>query len=218
MLSGDVRLGATGAAAKAVCILVHGRGQSPEEMEEQILSRLSAADIAFVLPRAAGRTWYDARATDHLTDETRRQLIAATGHLRAAIESAKEEFPGRPMLLAGFSQGACLSIEYLCAGLPSPEALVAFTGCRVGTSADDRADAFPRDLPVYLSGADADPWIPLSAFAEAAVSLGRAGAALRADVFPGRGHEVSDGEIAMLSAILSDLAQGSRPAMIAARP
>ncbi len=72
-------------------------------------------------------------------------------------------------------------------------------------------------LPVYLTGSDADPWIPVAAFAEAAAAFGSQGAALRCDVFPGRPHEVSPPERAMLAALLSDLSQGRRPAMVAAR-
>ena len=63
-------------------------------------------------------------------------------------------------------------------------------------------------LPVYLTGGDADPWIPVSAFAEAAAAVGGAHARLRADLFPGRGHEVSAAEIAVLDAMLADLAAG----------
>ncbi|RUX41050.1 phospholipase, partial [Mesorhizobium sp. M7A.F.Ca.CA.002.09.1.1] len=77
--------------------------------------------------------------------------------------------------------------------------------------------AAPAGMPIYLSGGDADPWIPVSAFADAAQSLGRIGASLRADLFPGRGHEVSDAEIAMLGTILDDLAAGRGPRMEAAR-
>ena len=39
----------------------------------------------------------------------------------------------------------------------------------------------------------------------------------RADLFPGRAHEVSDAEIGMLDAILADLAAGRPPAMGAVR-
>ena len=74
-----------------------------------------------------------------------------------------------------------------------------------------RPSALPAGLPVYLTGGSNDPWIPVSAFAEAAAELGRGEAALRMDVFPGRPHEVSAPEIAMLDAVLTDLAAGRAP-------
>ena len=95
--------------------------------------------------------------------------------------------------------------------------MAALTGCRVGVPADGRSASAPAGTPVYLSGGDADPWIPVSAFADAAQSLGARGVKLRADLLPGRAHEVSDAEIAMLDAMLADLAAGQRPAMGAAR-
>lgn len=216
-VGGPLRLGARGQEAKAICVFVHGRGQSPEEMQGHVLARLAAPGVAFILPRAPTGAWYAARAVDPLTQVARAELSEAVDHLAAAIAAGRAELPGLPLLLAGFSQGACLSIEYVCAGLPPPEALAALTGCRVGVASDNRPDAMPAGLPVYLSGGDADPWIPVEAFADAALSLGRAGAKLRADLFPGRGHEVSDAEIAMLEAMLADLAGGRSPHMEAAR-
>jgi phospholipase/carboxylesterase len=205
------------ARAKVLCIFVHGRNQSPEEMEAAVIRRLSARDVAFALPRAGERTWYHARAVDPLTDATRAELSASMRGLAAAVGELRARAPGRPLVLAGFSQGACLTLEHAFSGQGAPDAAVAFTGCRVGVMADDRAAALPSGLPVYLSAGSADPWIPVAAFAEAAAALGQAEARLRCDVFPGRAHEVSDAEIAMLDSVLTDLAAGHAPLMEAPR-
>jgi phospholipase/carboxylesterase len=206
-----VRLGAAVDGARALCILAHGRNQSPEDMEAAVVRRLSTPDVAFVLPRAGDKCWYRALAIDPLATETRAELGKSLADLAALAESLRDEAPGRPLVLAGFSQGACLSLEHAFTGTAVPDAVVAFTGCRVGAAADARPSALPAGLPVYLTGGSDDPWIPVSAFAEAALELGRAGAALRMDVFPGRPHEVTTPEIAMLDAILADLAAGHAP-------
>ena len=210
-----LHLGADLARAKAVCVFVHGRGQSPEEMADHVIRHLPQ-DMAYVLPRAEGGAWYAARAVDPLTDDTASELEASLAQLRSVITSARAA-SSAPLVLAGFSQGACLSLELACSGLASPDTVVAFTGCRVGTPADNRPRALSRGLPVYLTGGDADPWIPVTAFAEAVADLGSQGAALRADLFPGRGHEVSAAERAMLAAILTDLASGHLPGLAAPR-
>ncbi|MCZ7889477.1 MULTISPECIES: alpha/beta hydrolase [Agrobacterium] len=212
-----LRSGPEGSQAKAICVFIHGRNQSPEEMQRHVLARLSAKAVAFALPRAPLGQWWDARAIDPLTPESRTQLLTAIDHLDSVLATVRVELPGRPVLLAGFSQGACLAIEYLCTGRTPPDAVAAFTGCRVGTSDDERPEAIPVGMPVYLSGGDEDPWIPVSAFTGAALSLGRRGARLRADVFPGRGHEISDAEITMLEGLLEDLVAGKQPGMGAAR-
>jgi phospholipase/carboxylesterase len=210
-------LGVSPDRARVQCILVHGRGQTPEDMEAAVVRRLSAPDVAFALPRAGGKSWYAARAVDPLTDATRAELGLSLEGLAKAVTDARASAKSCPLVLAGFSQGACLSLELGFAGGAAPDALVALTGCRVGAADDDRPGALPAGLPVYLSGGDADPWIPVAAFAEAVADLGRSGARLRADLFPGRAHEISDAEIAMLDSVLADLAAGLAPRLEAAR-
>ncbi len=194
-------------AALALCVLVHGRGQTPEDMDEAIIRHLTVAGVAFALPRAAGKSWYTARAVDPLTPLTRDQLGQSLMQLGQAMDVARAAVAGRPLMLAGFSQGACLSIEHVARGAAA-QALVAFTGCRVGVVADARPAVALAGLPVYLTGGDADPWIPVAAFADAVGEFGRMGAMLRADLFPGRAHVVSAPELAMLDSILGDLASG----------
>jgi phospholipase/carboxylesterase len=199
------------AQARVVCVFVHGRTQSPEEMEEHVVRHLTVPGVAWVLPRAAGRVWYAARAVDPLTDDTRTALAAARAQVARDVAAARAAAPGAPLVLAGFSQGACLTLEYLLAGGGGVDAAAAFTGCRVSVPADDLPRADLAGLPVYLTGGDADPWIPVDAFAAAAGALGHARAALRADLFPGRPHEVSAPERAVLAAMLTALAEGRAP-------
>lgn len=210
-----LHVGADPAEAKALCVFVHGRGQSPEAMVDHVVRHLPQ-DVAYALPRAKGGSWYVARAVDPLNTVTRDELDASLAQVEAAIADLCRA-SARPVLLAGFSQGACLSLELACAGRVRPDGVAALTGCRVGRPDDTRPAALAAGLPVYLTGGDRDPWIPLSAFAEAAADLGGQGAALRADLFPGRAHEVSAGEIAMLAAMLGDLGEGRAPRMEAPR-
>jgi phospholipase/carboxylesterase len=191
--------------AASACVLVHGRGQSPEIMREHVLARIKTRDVHFVLPRASTGSWYDAKAIDPLTPATRRQLSSSLQVLRQVIEQLPRNMP---LLLAGFSQGACLSLEYAMAHGPWHGGLACFTGCRVGAANDQRAQSDLAGMPVYLSGSDADPWIPVKAFAEASEALALARARLRCDIIPGRGHEVSATEAAILDATLSQISAG----------
>ncbi len=216
-IADTVFAGMDAAKAKVLCIFVHGRNQSPEEMEAAMIRRLSAPDVAFALPRAVGKSWYNARAIDPLTVTTRTELGQSLDGLGIVIADLRAKAPGVPLVLAGFSQGACLSLEHIFTGQQTPDAVAAFTGCRVGVSGDDRPSQLPPGLPVYLSAGSADPWIPVQAFADTVTELGRAEAKLRADVFPSRPHEVSAAEIAMLDGLLMDLAAGRRPRMEAPR-
>lgn len=210
-------LGVAPDRAKVLCIFVHGRNQSPEEMEMAVIRHLAATDVAYALPRAQEKCWYNALAVAPRTVQTEAELHASLTGLRDLVRRMRALAPGRPLVLGGFSQGACLSIEHAFGGLNSPDALIAFTGCRVGVVGDVRDERLADQLPVYLTAGSADPWIPLNAFAEATVELGRGGARLRTDVFPARPHEVCAAEIAMLDLTLAELAAGRRPTWGAAR-
>lgn len=52
--------GARLASARVVVILVHGRGQSPADMETQVVRRIGLPDVAYLAPAAEGQTWYPA--------------------------------------------------------------------------------------------------------------------------------------------------------------
>jgi phospholipase/carboxylesterase len=202
-------LGAAPEEALVHCVFIHGRTQSPEDMQEQVISRLkSTAGVSFVLPRARGNSWYAARATDVLTGDTRHQLDQSVAHVRALVAGLTGgRHHAKPLVLAGFSQGACLALEYSMRHGPWNGAMVNFTGCRVGTQSCDRPFADLDRMRVYLTGSDKDSWIPVDAFANAACELARARARLNCDVIPDRAHEVSPREIAKLDDILTDMAR-----------
>lgn len=199
-------LGVSPEEALVHCIFIHGRTQSPEDMREQVISRLKTRGVAFVLPRARGNSWYDARATDVLTPTTRHQVAQSVAHVRALVTRLADgrDYP-KPLVIGGFSQGACLTLEYAMRHGPWNGAMASLTGCRVGTSTCDRPFADLDCMPAYLTGSDKDPWIPVDAFASAAATLARARSRLTCAVIPDRAHEVSDREIATLDEMLVGL-------------
>ena len=201
----QTRIIAAQPTARVTCVVVHGRGQSQDDMMDMIVGRLDRSDVRYVLPKSDDVGWYAARAIDPLTDTTRAELQAALTLLDEVMSEAAA--PGLPVLLAGFSQGACLAVEYLMTRGPVPAAAALLTGCRVGTRGDGLPLSDLRGLPVYASCGDDDPWIPAQSHFEMLGDLTRAGARLRMDMFPGRPHDVAPAEIAVLSGMLADLAQ-----------
>ena len=90
---GTLRLAPSGSEAKAICVFVHGRGQSPGEMQSHVVARLSAPSVTFILPRAPRGAWWDARAVDPLTPVARAQLSDALDHLAAVMAAARAAAP-----------------------------------------------------------------------------------------------------------------------------
>ena len=106
-----------------------------------------------------------------------------------------------------------MALEYALRRGPWAGALAVLTGCRVGAPTPGLPVADLAGMPAYLSGADADPHIPLPAVAGAVLALGQARARLRVDLFPGRPHTVSQAEAAVLAGLLRDLAGGREPSL-----
>ena len=205
-MAGSLALGVAPSRAKALCVFVHGRTRSPEAMQAAVIGHLTAPDVACVLPRAAGESWYSSRAIDPLNGTARGELARSTADVARAVVALQGAAPGVPLVLAGVSQGACLALELAFSGTVAVQAVVALTRCRVGSDASDRPAGLPVGLPVWLTAGQDDPWIPLSAVAQAVVVPGQAGAQVRAAIFPARPHEISTAEIALLDGILGGLA------------
>lgn len=193
--------------ADVVCIVVHGRNQTQADMMTSIVDRIDLPNVRFVLPKSDGDGWYAARAIDPLTDQTVNELQSSVNEVGELIMRARADTPDRPLLLCGFSQGACLAMELLMRQPAIANAACLLTACRVGAQTDTRPLAQLDGLPIYASCGDDDPWIPQDAYHRMLEDLTRAGARIRTDMFPGRPHEITDTEISVLADMLGDLAQ-----------
>ncbi|SFQ30661.1 phospholipase/carboxylesterase [Roseivivax halotolerans] len=207
-MSDLVTQGAGPAAAKAVALVLHGRGQAPDYMLDNLVRRLSVEGVRYVLPASKGEGWYDAKAVETLTEDTETQLRAALKVVADAEAAARADCPDCPVVLIGFSQGACLVIEHLMRG-GLADAAAMLTGCRVGAASEDLPRAELPGLPIYCSNGDEDPWIPAWAFQDAVSDLVACGARVRSDVLPGRDHEISALEASVVDALLSDVVRGT---------
>jgi len=203
-----VTVGVEAETAQVVCVFVHGRTQSPAEMIEQVIRHLDAPTTHFVLPKSDGAAWYNARAIDPLTAEARTEMDASLDILAQTIAIACAQSPQARLVLAGFSQGACLIIEYMMRCGPWDGAACLFTGCRVGVATDDRPIAALLNMPIYASNGNTDPWIPAANYMEMCLTLMESGARLRTDVFPGREHGTSPTECQALNSMLMEVAAG----------
>ena len=203
-----IYLGASNDDADVLCIVVHGRNQTQQDMVTSIVDRLAVPGVRFALPKSDDLGWYAARAVDPLTDATLTELHTGVRQITAVIRNEMEKTPDRPVMLCGFSQGACIGMELLMCQPSLVDAACLLTACRVGAETD-KLPLLPLDgLPIYATCGDNDPWIPQEAYHRMLVDLTRAGARVRTDMFPGRPHEVTDTEIGFISGMLRDVAAG----------
>src|SRR5687767_1052647 len=100
------------ADAVAVAVLVHGRGAGPESMLE-LARALALEDAVYVVPVAAGRTWYPQRFIER-REVNEPWLSFALEACDAVVgRLAGDGWPPERLALVGFSQGACLTLDYV---------------------------------------------------------------------------------------------------------
>lgn len=116
-------------------------------------------------------------------------------------------------MLAGFSQGACLVADHLLRRPRRWGGAVVWTGAALGPPGTawppPSPPSSPRPLaglPVLVTNADADAWVPLAATEELAAVLRGHGAEVELRVQPGPAHEVADDEVDVAAALLRRLA------------
>jgi predicted esterase len=190
-------------SAKAAMVMIHGRGATAES----ILALVDAIDtpgFAYLAPQASGNTWYPNSflapiPTNEPGISSGLQLIDEIIH---SIEAAGID-ASRIMIL-GFSQGACLSLEYAARHARRFGGLCGLSGGLIGP------DDTPRDYagsfsgtPVFLGCSDVDSHIPAKRVEETAVILKRMKAEVTMRLYPGMGHLVNDDEIAEVKRMMT---------------
>jgi len=200
--------GAPLARAKAAMIMLHGRGAGAEDMVA-LADVLAQPDLAYLAPQAAGHTWYPYPFTAPI-ERNEPWLSSALGVIDGLLSSLGEAgFPPERVVLLGFSQGACLGLEYAARHAHRYGGVVGLSGGLIGP------DGTPRDYPgslagtpVFLGCSDIDPHIPLARVRETTAVLRRLGAAVDERIYTGMGHLINEDEIRFVRGLLAALVHG----------
>ncbi len=181
--------------ARAAMILVHGRGASAEDILS-LAREIHHPDYAFLAPQAAGHTWYPLGFMSPI-EQNEPYLSSALQLLGTIVEQvAAAGIPREKLILLGFSQGACLSLEFAARNARRYGGICGLTGGLIGP------DGTPRDYsgslagtPVFIGSANPDPHIPVSRVDETAIVLEQLGAKVTKRIYPGMGHTVNAEEL-----------------------
>jgi phospholipase/carboxylesterase len=194
-----VRLGPPPGEARLTTVLVHGRDQD-DAVTRDLATRLELPDVAHVLPVAAERSWYPGRYFDPL-----QTLEPHLGGALAAIDRAVAAtgVPDERLVLAGFSQGACLVAEYLARQGPRPfHGAAVLTGSLLGPPGQRAEPRISPGLPMAFASSRYDDWISLEDALDTAERFRRAGAAVAVTELDDRVHHISDRAVAELRKLL----------------
>jgi len=193
--SGEKKFAARNADADLTIILVHGRGQSPDDMAA-LADRLALTGVRYLFPRADSNTWYPDKFMAPIASNEP-FLSAAIAHYEKLVSGLLAEgVPAERIIVGGFSQGACLSAEYLARHPRRFGGAVLWTGGLIGP----RGTIWPlhsvlRGMPAFISTAENDPWVPAERVRETYDWLIQSGAAPAMKIYDERDHGVLDEEI-----------------------
>jgi predicted esterase len=199
-----LRAGPTIFDARLVAILLHGRGASAEDILG--LSReFSVSDVAYLAPQAAGRTWYPNSFLAPI--EQNEPGISSGLHVIAGLlqDLYRQDVSSDRVVLLGFSQGACLTLEFAARHPRRYAAVVALSGGLIGPPGTPRN--YPGEFdgtPVFIGCSDTDAHIPLKRVHESTAVFRRMGAVVDERIYPRMGHTVNRDELGAVGALFSE--------------
>lgn len=193
--------------AEAALVLLHGRGGSGQDML-LLYHELRLPALAALAPQAAEGTWYPQsflaplEANQPYLDRSLAQLDLLV------LDLIARGLPAERIALLGFSQGACLTLEYVARYPRRYGAVMGLTGGLIGppgTPRDHRGSL--ADTPVFLGTSDPDPHVPLQRVQETQAVLSRMGAQVELRRYPGMPHTVNDDELNACRGLLQRLVE-----------
>ena len=189
--------------ARLVAILIHGRGASAADILS-LSEELTAGDVAYLAPQAAGSTWYPMSFMSPISQNEPGITSGLRTIARLIAEVAAQGVPQERVMLLGFSQGACLSLEFAARRAGRYAAVIGLSGGLIGPPGTPRAYAGTfESTPVFLGCSDVDAHIPLARVRESADIFRRMGAAVDERIYPRMGHTVNQDELQAVNALLS---------------
>lgn len=191
--------------ADATLLLVHGRGGSAEDMLS-LYQELALPRVAALAPQAAGSTWYPLSFLAPL-EANQPCLDAALDRLESLVACLLScGIRSEQIALLGFSQGACLTLEFIARHPRRYGAVMGLTGGLIGPPGT------PRDYSgslagtlIFLGASDPDPHVPFERVSESAKILTRMGATVELRRYPGMPHTVNEDELEVCRALLRRL-------------
>lgn len=196
--------GAAPRDARLAVVLVHGRGASADDILGLADVLSSSGDVAWLAPQAAQRSWYPLSFLAPVASNQPHLDSALAALARLLDDLARAGVPAGRTALVGFSQGACLALEFAARHAQRFAAVAGLSGGLIGPPGTPRD--YPGTLagtPVFLGCGDRDGHIPVDRVHESAAVFGRLGAGVDARIYPGMGHGINQDELDAVARLLA---------------
>jgi phospholipase/carboxylesterase len=181
--------------ADKVLIMLHGRGASSEDILS-LSQYLNVKDYVLVAPQATNNTWYP---YSFLAPPKSNEpwLTSALNILDKTVIDVIKKGKHKPnIFFLGFSQGACLMLEYLTRNADKYGGAAAFTGGLIGDKI--YKENYKGDFlqtPVFIGTSNPDSHVPVERVYATANILRDMNALVTEKVYSDIGHTINEDEI-----------------------
>ena len=192
------------ADATRVMVLVHGRGSSARDILT-LATHLNAPDMAFVAPQATGGTWYPYSFLQPMerNEPGLSSALTVLAMLRARLQ-ADYNLKTPQLYWLGFSQGACLTLEFAARNPAVYGGIFGLSGGLIGPDGTPRTyEGTLTGTPVVLGCSDVDSHIPKKRVLETGAVYERMGAVVQTKLYPNGGHTINEDELSLVNTVLT---------------
>lgn len=191
--------------AKKVAILTHGRGAAPQNILD-LTNHLALAGFALIAPAADQHTWYPKSFIAPIQENQPGLDSAIDLYYGLWADLQTRGFKAHQVAFVGFSQGACLTLEFPTRNAQRWGGIIAFSGGLIGDRIyrEHYSGSF-QDTPIFMGCSDQDSHVPKSRLEESKTILEEMGASLTYKIYPGMGHTMIQDEFDQANAILSKI-------------
>lgn len=188
--------------ADKALIMLHGRGADPESI--LTLSRLlNVEGYALLAPRATNHTWYPLSFLAPVADNEP-WLSSAIDVVKQTVDTVLQSgIKAENTYLLGFSQGACLALEFTARHARRYGGIAAFTGGLIGKEIDrSNYSGDFQQTPIFLGTSDPDFHVPVERVYASANIVREMNADVTEKVYLNRGHTISEDEIEQVNRVI----------------
>ncbi|MEJ6981446.1 dienelactone hydrolase family protein [Pedobacter sp. P351] len=188
-------------ANKAI-IMLHGRGASAESISS-LADYLNLEDAAIFAPTATNNSWYPYSFMAPV-ENNQPALSSALELIDTLVKDIiSQGIPLHKIFFLGFSQGACLALEYVSRHATAYGGVIAYTGGLIGEHLN--RENYTGDFahtPILITTGDPDPHVPLSRVEETVEILEEMHAEVSLRVYKGRMHTIQQEEIKLANQLI----------------
>jgi phospholipase/carboxylesterase len=190
--------------AAKVLIMLHGRGSTARNILS-LASYLNVDDYALVAPQATNNTWYPYSFLE-IPARNEPWLSSALDLVNELLNDLSKTISKKNIYFLGFSQGACLALEFAARNADQYGGLMAFTGGLIGDKIyiDNYQGNF-KLTPVFIGTSDPDPHVPVERVNETVRVLKNMNASVTEQVYKNMGHTIIQDEFDHANEILSNV-------------